>query len=69
MLKKKMGLFCFIIHMSTVPQFKDKQEGKKRFSLKYTDNNLIIYFNVTVYRQSEFPMTQILFEETKINKS
>lgn len=55
--------------MSTVPQFKDKQEGKKRFSLKYTDNNLIIYFNVTVYRQSEFPMTQILFEETKINKS
>lgn len=38
--------FCFIIQLGRVPQLRESKPEKKGFSLKYTDNDLIIYFNL-----------------------
>lgn len=66
--RKSSGIgFVFMIHLSRA-QFREDEQEKKRMFPKTTDNDLIIYFNLTMWGQAELSMTQVLFEEPESHK-
>lgn len=58
--------FVFMIHLSRAQFREGEHERKKSVLPTTTDNDLIIYFNLTAWGQAEFSMTQVLFEELKV---